>query len=92
MNPLERVLQNDLDQLVDRLSAAMPEGFVTECADSCPEVLARLEGAEARLSGARLDLLRSYAAWRHALDECADFWAVAELTTDQPRVSGLRAA
>ena len=92
MNPLERVLQNDLDQLVDRLSAAMPEGFFTECADSCPEVLARLEGAEARLSGARLDLLRSYAAWRHALDECADLWAVAELTTDQPRVSGLRAA
>ncbi len=92
MNALERVLQDDLDRLVDRLAATTHEGMLAECAERRPDVAARLEEAEARLSGARQELLRGYAVWREALEECGDLWALAELGADQAPEPGLRAA
>ena len=87
MNALERILQDDLNRLVDRLSAATPE-----CAEHRPSVQAQLDRAEAQLSSVRLDLLRVYAEWREALEECGDLWAMAALAADQPSEPGLRAA
>ena len=87
MNALERILQDDLNRLVDRLSAV-----TGECAEHRPSVQAQLDRVEEQLSIVRLDLLRSYAEWREALEECGDVWAVAELAADQPSEPGLRAA
>jgi hypothetical protein len=92
MNALERLLQDDLDRLLDRLAAAAPEGLLAECADRHPEMLSRIEAAEGRLSAARNELVQGYAAWREALDLCADVWAVAALVTDEPAEARRRAA
>ena len=87
MNALEQILQDDLNRLVDRLSAV-----TAECAEHRPSVQAQLDRAEAQLSSVRLDLLRGYAQWREALEECGDLWAMAALAADQPSEPGLRAA
>jgi hypothetical protein len=87
MNALERVLQDDLNRLVDRLAAV-----TSECAEPPPSVQAQLDRAEARLSSLRQELLRGYAEWIQALEECGDLWALAALAADQPLEPGLRAA
>lgn len=92
MNALEGLLQDDLRRLVDRLAATTREGMLAESAEGRPELLSRLEGAEARLSDLRQDLLRGYAAWREAIEECADLWALADFAAEQPPAEGRRAA
>jgi hypothetical protein len=87
MNALERVLQDDLNRLVDRLAAVTADG-----AEHRPSVQAQLDRSEARLSSVRQELLRGYAEWRQALEECDDLWAMAALGADQPSEPGLRAA
>lgn len=93
MNVLERVLQDDLDRLVDRLAAVTVDGMrAGEHAEASPPVQAQLDRAEARLSRVRQELLRGYVEWREALEECGDLWAMAALAVDQPSAPGLRAA
>jgi hypothetical protein len=92
MNALERVLQDDLNRLVDRLAAVTYAGMLADCAERRPSVQAQLDRAEARLSSVRQELVRGYAEWYQALEECGDLWAMAALATDQPSEGGLRAA
>ena len=87
MNTLERVLQDDLNRLVDRLAAV-----TADCAEHRPSVQAQFDRAEARLSSVRQELLRGYAEWYQALEECGDLWTMAALAADQPSEPGLRAA
>jgi ABC-type transporter Mla subunit MlaD len=87
MNAVERILQDDLNRLIDRLAAV-----TAECAEHRPSVQAQLDRTEARLSSLRQELVRGYAEWREALEECGDLWATAALTADQPSEPGLRAA
>ena len=87
MNAVERILQDDLNRLVDRLAAV-----TAESAEHRPSVQVQLDRAEARLSRVRQELLRGYVEWREALEECGDLWAMAALAEDQPSESGLRAA
>jgi len=81
MNALERVLQDDLNHLVDRIAAATHEGVVAASGDLRPDLLQQLAVSEARISSVRHDLLKGYAEWRNALEDCADLWAVADLST-----------
>ena len=87
MNALERILQDDLDRLIDRLSA-----LTAECEEYRPSIQAQLDGAEAQLSSIRQELLRGFAEWCEALEECGDLWAMAALAADQPSEPDLRAA
>jgi hypothetical protein len=87
MNTLERMLQDDLNRLVDRLAAVAPDG-----PERRATVQARLDGAEARLSSLRQELLQGYAKWREALEECGDLWAISALGADQVSELDLRAA
>lgn len=87
MNPLEQLVQDELNRLVDRLAATAREGTVAGCAGQHPEVRARIEQAEARLSSARCALLEGYAVWREALSECGDLWALADLAAERPAAS-----
>jgi len=89
MNAQERLLQDELNHLLDRMAAMAPEGVVAACAEQRPELVSRLADAEGRLSAARLSLLRGYAAWQDALQECGDLWALADLT-GEPAASGER--
>jgi predicted transcriptional regulator len=76
MNTLERLLQDELHHLVDRVAARMGQGTV---AGIRPDLKARVELSEARLTGLRAGLLEGYAEWARALEECEDLWALAEL-------------
>jgi hypothetical protein len=92
MNALERLLQDDLDRLVDRLAVTTRAGSLAECCDRHPELRTRLEMAEGQLSAVRDELLRGYGAWRQALDGCGDVWAMASLAADEPVDASRRAA
>jgi len=82
MNALEELLQNDLNHLVDRIAAMVPSGMVSDCARHRPELTGRLGEAEMRLSTVRQDLLRHYVAWRQAIQECGDLWALVDRAGD----------
>ena len=84
MNTLEQLLQNDLNHLVDRIAATIPTGMVADCAQQCPELTSRLREAETELSTMRRSLLQDYAAWREALQECGDLWALVEFAGEAP--------
>ena len=87
MNPLEALLQDELNRLVDRLAATAREGTVVGCAAQHPAIRDRIEEAEGRVSSARRALLEGYAVWREALGECGDLWALADLATEPPAMS-----
>jgi hypothetical protein len=82
MNALERLLQDDLDHLIDRIAATTREGAATDCLGRRTELVSRLSEAETRLSTARRELLHGYVAWQDALLECSDLWAVVDLRAD----------
>jgi hypothetical protein len=83
MNALERLLQEDLNHLLDRIAATIPAGMVADGMQR-PELTLRLGEAETRLSALRQSLLRDYAVWRHALQECGDVWALVDLVGEAP--------
>jgi hypothetical protein len=92
MNALERFLQDDLDRLIDRMAATMHEGFVAGCEERRPDLLAQLADSETRLTSARRGVLEAYAVWRHALDECSDVLALADLVAATTVEADRRAA
>ena len=85
MNALERLLQNDLNHLVDRIAATIPTGMIADCTQRRPELTFRLGEVETRLSTVRQSLLRDYVAWREALQECGDVWALVDLVGEAPQ-------
>ena len=91
MNALERLLQDDLNRLVDRMAATTHEGLVAGCGEWRPDLLAQLADSETRLTTMRQGLLAAYAMWREALDECGDLWALADLAA-APSAGGDRRA
>jgi hypothetical protein len=75
MNPVERLLYEEVTHFVDRLAtsvapgAAMPTTMAT--------VRARLDTAESELATARAAMLESYGRWRRALEDVENLWALA---------------
>ncbi len=92
-NHLDKLLQDDLNRLLDRIAAIARVGTAAESERQQPDLRARIEQAEAALARLRLDLLERYGEWQRALEECENLWALAELERDAPPVPvGLRAA
>lgn len=83
MNTLERLLRDDLNQLIDRVAARMT---AETAAGLQGDLRARIERSEDRLSGLRTALLDGYAEWADAIEECEDLWLLAELRreTEEP--------
>jgi len=92
MNAMEQLLQDDLHHLIDRIAATTQVGLVTDCLAQRAELYGRLCEAETRLSTARLALLHGYVAWREALQECGDLWALADLGAEATSAGERRAA
>jgi len=90
MNHLERLLEDDLKHLVDRIAALAEDETVLGLK---PDLKARIERSEERLTGIRGALLEGYAEWGRALGECEDLWALAGLRREadeaaaQPRAA-----
>ena len=76
MDALDRILQDDLNRLVDRLAADSPPGAVWLAAAERPDLCARAEALEADLAACRAALLLQYGRWRDSLDEMADLWSL----------------
>ena len=92
MNALEQLLQDDLCRLVDRIATTSWEGVAMGNLARGSELVGRLGDVEARVSELRLDLLSAYAAWRQALQECGDLWALAALSAEPTTLAEARAA
>ncbi len=76
MNPVERVLYQELTQLLDRLSTSVPEGSLETIRAANPTLRARLDAVDADLARTREALLEAYGRWRCALDDIENLWAL----------------
>src|SRR2546423_7178906 len=76
MNPVERLLQQEVTYFVDRLASSVPPDGVTSHVLT-PAVRTRLDEAEAQLAQARASLMEGYGRWRRALEDVENLWAVA---------------
>jgi hypothetical protein len=99
MDALDRILQDDLNRLVDRLAAGLPAGAVWHAATERPDLRARAEALEADLASCRTILLLHYRHWRESLEELADLWSLAAVprgprldAEEEPVPASLRAA
>jgi hypothetical protein len=79
MSTLERLLQDELNRLVDRIAAGAGDDTA---AGLRPDLKAHIDRCEDRLTALRAMLLDGYAEWTRALEECEDLWAVAGLRKD----------
>jgi len=79
MDPLDRLLRDDLNRLLDRIAATACESPGIPAPPQGDSLHALIERAESHLSGLRLRLLRDYGEWREAMDECEDLWALSRL-------------
>ena len=87
MNPLDRLLGDDLSRCLDRIAGSYGEGTLAFINAQHPGLRGRLEEAEARLADLRLELLERYAAWQGALKDVEGLWALAELKRDEPQAA-----
>jgi hypothetical protein len=76
MNPVERILNQELTQLLDRIAASVPEGSLENIRAATPTLRGRLDDAEANLGQAREALLEAYGRWRRALEDVENLWAL----------------
>lgn len=77
MNPVDRVMYEELTFLIDRLATSVPNGSLAQAAAANPLLRARLDEADAQLAAARTALLEDYGRWRRALDDVENLWALA---------------
>lgn len=92
MNPMDRLLSDELNRLLDRIAASTRAGVAKASARHLPELRVRLDEAEARLAANRQVLLEQYADWQEALEACEDLWAVAQLELEETSAGGIRRA
>jgi hypothetical protein len=77
MNPMERVLSEDLSRLIDRLAGSIPEGACERLRATEPPLAARLDQLDTSLAGLRATLIEDYARWTRALDDLENMWSLA---------------
>ncbi len=90
MSHLDRLLQDDLNRLVDRIAARAGDHAATGLKS---DLRTRIERSEDRLTVLRAALLEGYAEWARAIEECEDLWALSGLRGEAPEAAAhLRAA
>lgn len=77
MNNMERLLADDLTDLLDRLGAVVPEGAAEDIQRKMPRLRMRLDQVEARLAGEYAALTEAYGTWKRALEDLENVWALA---------------
>ena len=87
MNPVERLMHEELTHFVDRLASSMPEGGAMT-----PTLRTRLDDAEAHLAQARAAVLDGYGRWRRALEDVENLWALAAWRSTAAEEAGENAA
>lgn len=77
MNPVERVLDDEMGRLLDRLAASVPGGCLAMMVEQHPALRRRLEEAETHLAAARASMVEGYGRWRRLLEDVENLWALA---------------
>jgi hypothetical protein len=77
MNAMERVLREELEDLLDRVSATVPGGCLQAVSAREPTLRKRLDEMDLQLAGLRAALVDGYGRWRRALDDLENLWALA---------------
>ncbi len=77
MNPVERVLDDELGRLLDRLSGTVPGGCLQATAACHPSLSRRLDEVEAQMAAVRASLIEGYGRWRRSLEDVENLWALA---------------
>jgi hypothetical protein len=86
MNPVERLLYEEVTHFIDRLATSVAPGAAVPTA--IPATRARLDDAETDLAIARAAMMEGYGRWRRALEEVENLWALAawrSTTAEEPR-------
>jgi hypothetical protein len=91
MNPVERLLYEEVTHFVDRLASAVPPDGVMSHAMT-PAVRTRLDEAEVQLAQVRASLLEGYGRWRRALEDLENLWALAAWRSTAAEEAGEHAA
>ena len=76
MNPVERVLHQELMGLLDRLATTVPDGALEAIRATNPNLKARLDDTEAKLAALRATMLDDYGRWRRGLEDLENLWAL----------------
>ena len=87
MNPLDRLLGDEVSRCLDRIAGAYGEGALAFINAHHPGLRGRLDEKESQLAALRLELLERYAAWQGALKDLEDLWALVELKRSEPRAA-----
>ena len=77
MNPLDRLLRDELNDLLDRIATTVPAGSLTAASAGHPTLRARLDETEARLAAVRSTLIEAYGDWGRGLEDLENLWALA---------------
>ncbi|MGH7308603.1 MAG: hypothetical protein ACREK6_07905 [Candidatus Rokuibacteriota bacterium] len=77
MSRIEQVLNDEINQLLERLSDAVPAGCLEATASRNPVLRRRLDEVEGQMASVRAALLDSYGRWRRSLDDLENIWALA---------------
>lgn len=86
MNPVERLLYDEVTRFMDRLATSVVPGATIPT--TIPAMRARLDDADAELASARAAMLDSYGRWRRALEDVENLWALAawrSTAAEEPR-------
>ena len=94
MNPMARVLSDDLSRLIDRLAASIPQGAFERIRATTPTLVTRLDELETTLGNVRASLIEDYARWTRALDDLENVWVLAAWRSEaeEPVESAVRLA
>jgi hypothetical protein len=90
MNRVERVLDEELTVLLERLTASVPAGCLEVVHSRYPALRRKLEECEGQLAALRGSLLEGYGRWRRALDDLEHLWALAAWHAVAPADDGSR--
>jgi len=86
MNPIERLLYDEVTRFTDRLATSVAPGALLPA--TVPTMRARLDDAESELATARAAMMESYGRWRRALEDVENLWALAawrSTAAEEPR-------
>ena len=76
-NPMEQVLNHDINRLLERLAGSVPGGCLEITAGRKPGLRRRLDEVEAQMATLRASMLENYGRWRLAMEDVENLWALA---------------
>jgi hypothetical protein len=77
MNAVEKMLHDELVNLLDRVATTVPAGTLEQIRASSPTLKTRLDEMDTTLASVRGALLESYGRWARALEDVENLWALA---------------